>query len=414
VWRQNWTNDGRFKVIANRYDSTLGVWEGAVPIDNSPNANVYMPKVVTPGAGPAQNSVMVVWRQHDPTFTTFVRYDLWYNLYTPGLGWGGPLNSVETTAATVYDFDIAINGNGNMSVVWQEDPTGGSSGNIRGNRYNFATITWETNQPSNLLEPFTAAAFDPVVDMASNSEIAMGVWAQSGNIYSNRSLTGNWGAGDDLNWQQLETAGSSTNPQLVVFAAADTAFAAWDQSTCEVRYNFHDGTGWATAQSIDTNFTCMRLRSVVEDSVDGNAFVLFDGTNVDGTTGLWMKQFFSGGSWVGSAQLVSNPALGAQPQAATTIKADIAEIGGATVAVWTQAQNGGMSVWGNSYNPFIGQWGVPRLLEISNNVAPSISGLDVVVDGSGVATVVWNQGVWATMSDQSVVLVSSIFANRLQ
>jgi hypothetical protein len=106
--------------------------------------------------------------------------------------------------------------------------------------------------------------------------------------------------------------------------------------------------------------------------------------------------------------------LGAQPQAATTIKADIAEIGGATVAVWTQAQNGGMSVWGNSYNPFIGQWGVPRLLEISNNVAPSISGLDVVVDGSGVATVVWNQGVWATMSDQSVVLVSSIFANRLQ
>jgi hypothetical protein len=116
-----------------------------------------------------------------------------------------------------------------------------------------------------------------------------------------------------------------------------------------------------------------------------------------------------------AAQLVSEPALGAAPQSATTMGGNIAmDAGGHAVAVWTQSQNGGISVWGNNYNFFTGLWGVPRLLETSNNPPSGSSRLDVAIDGTGVATVVWYQGVWATMSDQSQRIVSSIFANRLQ
>ena len=184
--------------------------------------------------------------------------------------------------------------------------------------------------------------------------------------------------------------------------AAGNAMAVWHQhdgmrfSIWVNRYTV--GTGWGTAQLIETDNADDAEEPKVAIDADGNAIVVWaqsDGTRAN----IWTNRYTADVGW-GRAQLIESNDSGdaARPQIA--IDAD-----GAAIAVWEQYSGAHKNIWANRYTAAAG-WGTAQLIETNN--AGDARYPQVGMDAGGNAIVVWQQddgthfNIWANRYSAAV------------
>lgn len=168
VWYQVSPGESVAKSIwANRYVVGVG-WETATLIETN-SVTAQGPDLAMNGSGNA----MAVWKQSDGVDTS-----IWANQYVFGAGWG-TATLIETAAGPAERPDIAMNSNGDATVVWQQFD--GRIGSIWANRYLVGT-GWGT---ATLVESGSDLAEQAQVEMDRNGN-ALAVWTQQNSIWANR------------------------------------------------------------------------------------------------------------------------------------------------------------------------------------------------------------------------------------
>jgi hypothetical protein len=337
-----------------------------IEMDNAGNA--LDPQVAVDPSGNA----VAVWGQDDGT-----RNNIWSNRYVAGTGWGWA-ELIETDDAGGADFpQVAVDVGGNAVAVWYQDD--GTRNNIWSNRY-VAGTGWgtaeliETDNLGNALAPQVA------VEPSGN---AVAVWYQWDgtryNIYSNRYVAGTgWGTAELI---ETDNAGWAFDPQVAVDVGGN-AVAVWGQDD-GIRNNIWSnryvaGTGWGTAELIETDAGDAYSPQVVVDG-SGNAVAVW--RQSDGTRdNIWSNRYVAGTGW-GTPELIEGDNTG------DVISPQVAVDGsGNAFAVWRQSA--GSNIWSNRYVAGTG-WGSAELIETYN--AGAAIGPQVAVDDSGNAFAVWQQ-----------------------
>lgn len=227
---------------------------------------------------------------------------------------------------------------------------------------------------------------------------AVAVWSQwdgtRTNIWANRytALSG-WGVAQLL---ETENAGGAANPQVAVDPSGN-AFAVWNQDN-GANWNiwanrYAAGSGWDTAQLIETNNSGSASDAQVAADAAGNAVAVWyqhDGTRYN----VWANRYAAGSGW-GTARLLETNDSGDAIYPSVAVDAM-----GDAVAAWSQHDGTRNNVWANRYTPGSG-WATAQLLETDN--AGGASGAQVALDPNGNAIAVWYQ------SDGAV---DNIWANR--
>ncbi|NOZ52043.1 MAG: tandem-95 repeat protein [Gammaproteobacteria bacterium] len=394
VWQQSWLGDGFNRTIANRYNAVNGGWEKAVPIDNSPSRNTYFPEVVVTPSGTA----ISVWRQWDGK-----KYDLWYNRYNVDLGWLTPRQTVERSENTIYSFNMAQDGAGNVRVVWEDASlTSSTARSIKGNLYNFNASTWGAEQS---LEVSVGSSNKPKIAIGGvKNDAAIAIWSRAGTVRSNAVL------GATTNWSSVfvETVDPKTfigEREVGVFSSND-GLAVWARNG-QIYWSFFDMQGivpnrWSAVALISADIVAVSSKVSLTIDNSGRATVGFIGTHTDGRQGVWVSRLTDGWS---TPDLISSTVLAGT--AARDIVVAVDSVGN-TLAVWNQ----GGDLWGN-HSTVNANWSTPKLLETNAPILAD-SSPQVAFDANGVATVVWSQAVLAKMSDLTEQAVESIYASRLQ
>jgi uncharacterized membrane-anchored protein len=276
VWDQ--INGGWFSILANRYISGTG-WGTATLIETDNVNNAFNPRLAMDSNGNA----IAVWSQSDGT-----RYNIWSNRYVVGTGWG-TRTLIETDTGSASSPQVAIDSSDNAIAVWYQSD--GTRNNIWSNRYVVGT-GWGT---ATLIETDnTGSANSPQVAIDSSGN-AIAVWYQSDgtrcNIWSNRYVVGTgWGTPT-----LIETATGEADVSVqVAIDLSGNAIAVWEQFD-GTRYNIWSnryvvGTGWGTAQLIETDNISDAYQPWVAINSSGNAIVVWcqsDGTRYN----IWANRF---------------------------------------------------------------------------------------------------------------------------
>ncbi|WP_158590361.1 Ig-like domain-containing protein [Noviherbaspirillum cavernae] len=347
-----------------------GNWQTAQLIETNNAGPAIIPQI----AIDANGNALAVWSQHDG-----VQISIWSNRYTAGSGWG-TAQLIETDAGLASEPAIAFDAKGNALAVWRQHD--GAQNSIWSNRYT-AGSGWDTAQ---LIETNNAGlATSPQIAVDANGN-ALAVWIQRDatryDVWSNRYTTGSgWGTAQLI---ESDNAGSADFPQIAVDANGN-AMAVWRQSD-GVRTNiwsnrYTAGTGWGTAQLIETDDTGDTLLPKIAIDANGNALAIwsqFDGTR----NNIWSNRYTAGTGW-GTAQLIeTNDIAGADaPQIVFDAK-------GNALAVWVQSDGVRNNIWSNRYTAGSG-WGAAQLIETDN--AGSVSLPRIAIDADGNALAVWPQ-----------------------
>ena len=229
---------------------------------------------------------------------------------------------------------------------------------------------------------------------------AVAVWVQSNgtrnNVWANRYAAGTgWGTAELI---ETDDAGGATRADVAVDAAGN-AVAVWYQSD-GTRYNiwanrYVAGTGWGTAELIETDDTDNANAPKVEMDGAGNAIAVWyqwDGTRYN----IWANRYVAGTGW-GTTQLIeSDNAGGVGPPHVAM------DPSGNAVAVWQQDDGTRYNIWANRYATGTG-WGPAELVETNDTGAAQYP--HVAVDAAGNALAVWQQNDGTR---------DSIWANRLE
>jgi len=233
---------------------------------------------------------------------------------------------IETDLGTASGHQIAVDGSGNATAVWQQSD--GTRENIWANRY-VAGTGWGT---AALIETNMGAAIYPQIAADAGGN-AIAVWSQAG----------------------------------------DAVYSIWGN-------RYVAGTGWGTAAPIATNDMWNTIGPQIAVDAGGNAIAVW--SQSDGTRyNIWANRF-SAGAW-GTAQLIEPTdnvdVFGSgNPQIAF-------DGSGNAIAVWQRFDGTRDNIWANRFSA--GAWGTAQLIETDN--AGDASAPQIAVDGSGNATAVW-------------------------
>jgi hypothetical protein len=362
VWLQH---DGtRYNIWSNRYVAGTG-WGTAELIETDNSGDAVYPQVAVDPSG----NGAAVWEQHDGT-----RYNIWSNRYVAGTGWG-TAELVETdNTGDAGRPQVAVDPNRNAVAVWRQSD---GTYNIWSNLY-VAGTGWGTAE---LIETNAGHADYPQVAVDTSGNAAA-VWEQHdgtrSNIWSNRYVAGTgWGTAELIEMD----AGFASSPQVAVDPNGN-AVAVWYQDD-GTRYNIWSnryvaGTGWGTAELIETDNTGDARRPQVTVDPNGNAVAVWK--QDDGTYNIWSNRYVAGTGW-GTAELIEMDASYAEdPQVAV-------DTSGNAVAVWWQNDGTRDNIWSNRYVAGTG-WGTAELIETN---AGGARWPQVAVDTSGNTVVVWQQ-----------------------
>ena len=359
-----------FNIHSNRYIVATG-WGTPELIETDNAGGARAPQV----AIDANGNAIAVWVQSDGT-----RTNIWSNRYVASTGWGmGELLETEDIGnanSPQVGFDI----NGNALAVWVHFD--GLFDSIVSNRYDAGTKTWGTEK---LIE-FDDAGDANTPQMAfDNNGNAFAVWSQSdgtgNNIWSNRYIAGTgW---DTAELIEVDNAGNAFDPQVAVDANGN-AVAVWYQSDGS-RNNIYSnrylaGTGWGTAELIETDAGNALVPQVAVDT-KGNALAVWyqsDGSRLN----IYSNRYIAGTGW-GTAELIETDNAGPAADPQVAFDAD-----GNAFAVWAQYDGTHDNIWSNRYIAGTG-WGTPELIETDN--AGDASNPQVAIDANGNALAVWHQ-----------------------
>ncbi len=296
------------------------------------------------------------------------------------LGWQVATLIETDNAGHARSPQVAVDSNGNAVAVWRQSD--GTRNNIWSNRYVVGT-GWGTAQ---LIETDNAGSAESPQVAVDGSGNAVAVWHQSDgsryNIWSNRYVAGTgWGTAQLI---ETDNAGGAYSPQVAVDANGN-AVSVWyqsDGSRNNIWANHYlPGFGWGTAQLIETDNAGSADSPQVAVDGSGNAVAVwrqYDGTRYS----VWANRYVAGTGW-GTAQLIETDNAGDAwgPQVAV-------DGSGNAVAVWYQWDGTRYNIWSNYYVAGTG-WGTAQLIETDN--AGGAWNPQVAVDGSGNAVAVWYQ-----------------------
>jgi len=298
------------------------------------------------------------------------------NRYVVGTGWGTSV-LIETDPGDADSPEVAVDAAGNAIAVWQQWNTGVD---IWANRYVVGT-GWGIAER---IETGTGSAFAPqvAVDPSGN---AIAVWYQNDgsqeSAWANRYVVGTgWGTAERI---ETDDTGDSNAPRVAVDVAGN-AIAVWQQWDGATFWDIWSnryvvGTGWGTAGPIETDAAGAATPHVAVDP-SGNAMAVW--IQVSGPfASIWANRYVVGTGWGTAGLAETNDTGGADgPQVAV-------DPSGNAVATWRQWDGAVNDIWANRYVVGTG-WGTAELIETDSGEA---QGSVVGVDAAGNAIAVWQQ-----------------------
>jgi len=325
VWYQF---DGtRDNIWANRYVVGTG-WGTSELIETDPG-EADSPEVAVDAAGNA----IVVWQQ----WNTAV--DVWANRYVVGTGWG-IAERIEVGAENAFTPQVSIDPSGNAISVWYQ--IDGIRQSAWANRYVVGT-GWGTAELIETDDTGDTNSPSVAVDAAGN---AVAVWQQWDgatfwDIWSNQYVVGTgWGTAGPI-----ETGAASAFAPQVAVGPSGSAAAVWVQvsgpfaSTWANRYVV--GTGWGTAGLVETSDTGDASTPQVAVDPSGNAIATW--RHWDGVTNsIWANRYVVGTGW-GTAESIETGSGAAQ---GSVVAVDAA---GNAIAVWQQFDGEFWDLWANRF-----------------------------------------------------------------
>ena len=366
---------GLLPSVCSAEETSDSGWGTAQVIETDHSQNAFGAAISTDSSGNA----IAVWYQDDG-----VSDKIWSNRYVVGTGWGTAQLIGTGSGWGWYPPQVSMDSSGNAIAVWYQDD--GVSDKIWSNRYVVGT-GWGT-----ALLIGTGSGDAWISDVSVNrSGDAIAVWGQSDgtryNVWSNRYVVGTgWGIATLI---ETDDSGSASDLRVSVDGSGN-AIAVWSQSD-GVRDNIWSnryvvGTGWGTAQLIETDDSGYAWEPQVSCDSSGNAIAVW--SQSDGfRANIWSNRYTVGTGW-GTAQLIetndSGEALG--PELSMDSSGD-------AIAVWYQWDGVRFNIWSNRYVAGTG-WGTAELVEFTPD---SVSCWDnavysrVSVNSSGNAIAVWHQ-----------------------
>ena len=347
-------------------------WQEAELIEIDNIGDAWSPQI----AVDANGNAIAVWRQHDGTL-----WNIWANHYATGVGWGAA-ELIETDDAGDAGYPkITIDTNGNALAVWEQSD--GSRDNIWANRYTTG-LDWGTAE---LIETDDAGdAGSPQIDFDTDGN-AIAVWRQYsssryGNILANRYTPGSgWGSAELIQTNDTEDA---SGPQIAIDASGN-AITVWQQHD-GTRFNiwanrYIAGSGWGTAELIETNDAGVAALPKLSIDASGNAIAVWqqsDGSHYN----IWASRYTAGSDW-GTPEMIETNDAGDARKPQIAFDAD-----GNAIAVWQQHDGTRYNIWANRYTPGTG-WGTAELIE--TNEAGDAKSPQIAIDAGGNAIAVWRQ-----------------------
>jgi hypothetical protein len=355
-------------IWSSKYTTTEGWGNPALIETNSGDARNVQLSIDTSG------NALAVWVQNDGTYD-----NIWANRYTVNTGWGSP-ERIDGFNGNADEPQISVDANGNGIAVWHQYE--GSITNIWANRFmpGFGWGSAVRIESDNL-----GNAYSPDIDFDSGGN-AIAVWQQSDgahlNNLSNRyTLESGWGTAELI---ETDNAGNARPPQISVNDSGD-ALAVWGQSD-GTRYNiwanrYSAGTGWDTAQLIETNDISHAYAPKVSIGANGNAVAVWhqrDGSR----SNIWSNHYRYGIGW-GSAQLIETDNAGGATNPQISIDAN-----GNGLAVWRHFDGTRTNIWSNRFTLGVG-WSNAELIETDN--AGWAENPQISIDAYGNGLAVWHQ-----------------------
>ncbi|MFO8050666.1 MAG: hypothetical protein R6V01_03080, partial [Thermoplasmatota archaeon] len=267
-------------------------WGTAQIIETDNSGSAYDPQVAFDPSGNA----IAVWRQHDGT-----RYNIWANRYEAGTGWGTAQLIETDNSGAAYGPEVAFDPSGNAIAVWHQSD--GTRYNIWANRYEAGT-GWGTAQ---LIETDNSGdAYDPQVAIDPSGN-AIAVWRQHDgtryNIWANRYEAGTgWGTAQLI---ETDNSGDAYDPQVAIDPSGN-AIAVWrqyDGTQNNIYANrYTAGAGWGAAQIIETDNSGYAYDPQVAFDPEGNAIAVWHQSD-GGVSNILANRYTAGTGW-GTAQLI--------------------------------------------------------------------------------------------------------------
>ena len=241
---------------------------------------------------------------------------------------------------------------------------------------------WET---ATLIESDDAGSAEIPQLAVDGSGNVTAVWDQYDgtryNIWANRYVAGiGWGAATLI---ETDNAGIASGAQVAVDGSGN-ATAVWFQSDGS-RYNiranrYTAGVGWGAATLIETDNAGDAFSPQVAMDGAGNATAVWH--QFDGARyNIWANRYVAGVGW-GTATLIETDNAGAAFSAQVVMDG-----GGNATVVWQQSDGARNNIWTNRFVAGVG-WGTATLIETD---AGDASNPQVAVDSSWNATAVWSQ-----------------------
>lgn len=303
IWVQRSTTGGTPSLWFNRY-LTNGGWQGENRIETGLGVVPWVGTVACDQNG----NIFVIWEESTGLGGDF--YGVSVRRYDASTGQWGPSRSLTEVSGqrdVRRNPKLAVDGNGNAFVVWEDSSSGLGGGIVYVNRYDQATDRWSGKE---VLADF---AFEPevAVDQVGNG---VAIWAQHSHsvdgIYAKRydTATGLWTPAEHLSNEGIFYAGS---PRLTVSPAGD-AIVAWvqaDQFTFPSRIwtnRFDVSLGqWKGADVFASTDVSAENPAIGSDDA-GNAVLIWQRKF---NPGVWATRYVSGAGWETPFLLIDAPPL---------------------------------------------------------------------------------------------------------
>ncbi len=323
--------------------------------------------------------------------------------------WGSP-TPVSIRPQKEFLPRVAVNSNGNGMAVWESVRVTGISFDIA---FSYYTNTgWSSPDIIPLINPLPVNSFyensrnpEVAIDLEGN---AIAVWRQGDaqfefNIWSSRYIPGS-------GWSQRERISDSfldaSDPQIA-FNANGNALAIW-RGGAGIQWNrYTAGVGWGPTAlpQVISAFGADAREAILTTNANCDAMAIwtqkenFAGNRLD----LWSSRYSVATQTWGTPQLVETDNSGS---IFYTKKVVMDSTGIATV-VWSQYDGTRLHVLANRHVD--GAWGVATPIE-TNNTSPKGTAFDprIAIDGSGNVQAIWRQVFESDESD----LVGSYMSAR--
>lgn len=319
-------------IYSSRYVAGVG-WGYEDLLETDDSTHAYTPQVCVDSSGNA----IVVWYQWDG-----VRYNIWANHYVVGTGWGTARLIEESYQSAMY-VDLAGDADGNAIAAWTQDD--GYRQVVWANRF-VAGVGWGAAQAIDSAD--LGSAQEPRVAMDGSGN-AIATWSQFDgtywNILANRYVVGTgWGTAQIID---SETSKSAFDPDVAMDDAGN-AVVAWERAettrydVCANRYAV--GEGWGTAQAIEDDDSGYAYRPNVGMDEQGNAIVVW--SQFIGTAYHVLSNRYVAGTGWGTFEFAE--AEGIESTSSPRIAVDGS---GNAVIVWMQGSLLGFyDAWANTYS----------------------------------------------------------------